>query len=296
MTNPATIALFVFKRLRHTRQTVESLLKNEESSRSKLIVFCDGAKRKEDEHAVQEVRDYVRGIRGFAELRIIERTENYGLAKSIISGVTEILSQEEQVIVLEDDLSLSPHFLKYMNEGLELYAFNSNVASIHGYMYPVSTTLPETFFVRGADCWGWATWKRAWACFSPDGAALLAALKKQGLVKSFDYDGYAGNLKMLRKQIAGKNDSWAIRWHASAFLADMYTLYPGKSLVRNTGMDGQGTHGEATDAFDTQVAEKPIRIERIAVEQKPEILAAIKEFYKSSQPSLLQKIAAKFRR
>jgi len=47
---------------------------------------------------------------------------------------------------------------------------------------------------------------------------------------------------MLIDQIAGHNDSWAIRWHAACFLADRLTLYPGKSLVTNTGVDGSGTH------------------------------------------------------
>ncbi len=33
--------------------------------------------------------------------------------------------------------------------------------------------LPETFFIQGADCWGWATWKRAWDIFNSNTQELL---------------------------------------------------------------------------------------------------------------------------
>lgn len=46
------------------------------------------------------------------------RDSNWGLAKSIISGVTSMLEQHERVIVMEDDIVTSRFFLQYMNEGL----------------------------------------------------------------------------------------------------------------------------------------------------------------------------------
>ena len=39
-----------------------------------------------------------------------------------------------------------------------------------------------------------------------------------------------------------KNHSWAIKWYASAFVKNMFTLYPKKSYVRNIGNDGSGTN------------------------------------------------------
>ena len=47
-----------------------------------------------------------------------------------------------------------------MNYYLELYKNNNKVSSIHGYSYPTKK-LPDYFFLKGADCWGWATWSRA---------------------------------------------------------------------------------------------------------------------------------------
>jgi hypothetical protein len=47
---------------------------------------------------------------------------------------------------------------------------------------------------------------------------------------------------MLKAQQEGKVDSWAIRWYLTTFLMQGLTLYPGRSLVRNIGFDGSGTH------------------------------------------------------
>jgi len=173
---PAPIALFAYKRADHLRQAVESLLTNAECSQSHLFLFSDAPKKKEDVPAVEEVRKYLSAIKGFASVTIIKRNENLGLANSIISGVSMILESNDRVIVLEDDLVLSPYFLRYVNQALDLYADDEQVASVHGYVYPVSTVLPGTFFLKGTDCWGWGTWKRAWKHFEPDATKLISRL------------------------------------------------------------------------------------------------------------------------
>lgn len=262
----APVAVFAYKRAAHLRRTLASLAANPEAPSTDLHVFCDGARRPEDEPGVQSVRALVAGLRGFRSVRVVQRPANLGLARSIIAGVGEVLAAHERVIVVEDDLLLSPHFLRYMNDGLALYAADDAVASLHGYCYPVRRPLPETFFLRGADCWGWATWRRAWAGFRTDGAALLAELQQRGLAQAFDLDGSYPFTRMLREQIAGRNDSWAIRWHASCFLAERLTLYPGRSLVHNIGNDASGTHSRATDAFAQVPATAPVRVDRLPLQ------------------------------
>jgi hypothetical protein len=261
---PAPVAVFAFNRPAHLRQTIESLHRNAEAPLTQLVVFCDGARSRSDEPATEAVRDYARSIKGFASVTVHEQGRNLGLARSIIQGVSQMLEQHDRVIVLEDDLFLSPHFLAYMNDALAIYADDARVASVHGYCYPVGVPLPETFFLRGADCWGWATWRRAWPAFRADGRALLAELEARNLTRAFDLDGAFPFTQMLRDQVAGRNDSWAVRWHASCFLQDLLTLYPGRSLVENTGNDASGTHCGTSDAYAQSVAQDPVRVDRIA--------------------------------
>ncbi|HEY9074495.1 MAG TPA: glycosyltransferase, partial [Desulfobaccales bacterium] len=198
--NLAPIALFVYNRPWHTRQTVESLQQNDPARDSDLFIFADGPKNPGLDPAVLQVREYIRGITGFKSVTLIEREQNLGLAQSLIEGVTRVCGNRGRVIVLEDDMVLSPYFLAYMNQGLDEYAQENRVISIHGYIFPHKGPLPETFFLRGADCWGWATWQRGWSLFEPDGAKLLADLRRRRLTRAFDFNGAYGYTAMLHKQ------------------------------------------------------------------------------------------------
>ena len=238
----APIVLFVYNRPWHTRQTVEALARNTLARESDLVVYSDGPRSDADRSLVEDVRQYVRTISGFRNVEVIERDGNWGLAKSIIAGVTEAVNRHGRVIVLEDDMITSPFFLHFMNDALEVYREQLEVVCIHGYTLPVREVLPEYFLLRGADCWGWATWRRGWDIFESDGLHLLDELKRRRLTHAFDFDGTYPYTQMLEDQTSGRNDSWAIRWHASAFLAGKFTLYSGRSHVMNIGLDGSGCH------------------------------------------------------
>ena len=263
----APIALFAYDRPTHLMRVIESLQKNALARESELIIYSDAPKTQPSVDGVNLVRSYIANIEGFKKISIVEREVNFGLAKSIILGVTEILEIHERIIVLEDDLIVSPFFLDYMNEGLEKYAEEKEVASIHGYVYPCSSSLPDHFFLRGADCWGWGTWKDSWKIFNPDGQFLLDKLKEQGLTNAFDFGGTYPFTQMLSDQINGKNDSWAIRWYASTYLMNKLTLYSGKSLVSNIGNDGSGSHQENSNYFDVNISALPVKIGEIAIEE-----------------------------
>jgi len=293
-TNIAPIALFAYNRLCHIRQTVEALKRNELAAESRLFVFSDGPKAEPDEEKVRSVREYLKTISGFRDVTIIERGKNFGLARTIITGVTEIVNRYGRIIVVEDDMVTSPYFLKFMNEALDFYEKEEKVISIHGYIYPVKTRLPETFFLRGADCWGWATWKRGWDLFEPDGQKLLNELKVRKLTRRFDFDGSYDYTKMLEDQVAGEKDSWAIRWYASAFLMGKLTLYPGKSLLRNSGLDSSGTHCDTSDIFEVDISYEPAEINKIPVEENPLAREAIKQYFRFTGFSRAQKVLNKF--
>ncbi len=286
----APVALFVYKRLEHLQKVVFSLQKNELSSNSDLIIFSDGSKNNEDASRVLAVREYLKSISGFKSIGIIERESNIGLANSIIQGVSEVLNSYDRVIVMEDDLVVSPFFLNFMNDSLTLYENEEKVGSIHGYVYPIKQLLPETFFIKGADCWGWGTWKRAWQHFESDGEKLLKGIKERKAEKEFDLDNSYPYLRMLKDQIKGKNDSWAIRWHASLFLKEILTLYPGKSFVQNIGLDDSGTHTKTTDSFDTLFVSGYEGIRKTPTIQSEIAREAFKDFFFSVHRNPLKRI------
>ncbi len=290
----APIALFAFNRPKHARRVVEALLKNAESAGSELFVFSDGPKSEDDASLVQEVRQYAESIKGFTHVELIRRNENIGLAQNIISGITEVLSHHDRIIVVEDDMLVSPFFLRFINESLDVYEHDERIISVHGYMYPVAGKLPGTFFLRGANCWGWGTWKRGWALFEPDGKKLLAQLHQRNLCRQFDMDGTYPYTKMLEDQIAGKNQSWAVRWYASAFLHDKLTLYPGESLVQNIGNDRSGTHVGRTTVLDVVLRTHPLVPSVIPVEEHRGARAQVAEFFRYLPLTRLQRVLSLF--
>lgn len=248
----APIVLFAYNRPLHTRMCVESLLANPEAADSKLFVFSDGWKDEADRPRVEQVRGLAKGIRGFAAVEVREASENRGLANSVIAGVSEVVSRHGRVIVVEDDLVVSPHFLEFMNRALDLFENDERVGNVHGHLFRMRG-LPDTFLISHADSWGWATWKRAWAKFEPDGSKLLAALRGRGLVGTFNFEGAYPFSRMLERQIAGKNNSWAIRWKASLLLSGMLAVNAGKSLVANNGFDETGTNCGGGELFPTDL-------------------------------------------
>ncbi len=259
------ILLFVYNRPEHTRHAVESLLRNEEAAHSELFIYSDAAKGDEWKPAVGEVRNYISAITGFAAVHITEQSENKGLADSIIEGVTTLVNRFGRVIVLEDDLVVAPYFLRFMNDALEVYKDELRVGHIQACDFTQDASLPATFLIKWTGSWGWATWKRAWQYFNPDGTTLLQQLQERNLTYTFDFDGTYRYTRMLRRQIEGKNNSWAIRWNASLFLANILSLNVGRSLVQNDGFDGSGTNCGGGDLYGSTLWLEPLPVEKISV-------------------------------
>lgn len=256
--NLAPIVLFVYNRPEHTRRTVEALRANRLAPRSRLFVFSDGPKNDKVRPKVEAVRRYVDSISGFDSVEVVEREANQGLAASVIAGVTQVVEEYGKVIVLEDDLLTSPYFLDYMNEGLELYKEKEEVASVQAHMFPLKGgILPRSFFLPVAGSWGWGAWSRSWRLFNSDAKYLLGEIRRRGLSRTFDLNHSYPYTRLLEQQVAGKIDSWAIRWYASLFLLGKISLFPYRPFVANIGFDGSGRHCGRFDAgaVDTFLAE-----------------------------------------
>ncbi|WP_028297187.1 glycosyltransferase [Olivibacter sitiensis] len=290
MQNLAPIALFIYNRPEHTRRTLQYLRKNTLSGDSRLYIFSDAAKTSGDEQKVQETRNEVRHIEGFRSVKLITRDTHMGLANSIIDGISGLVNEYGKIIVLEDDLLTSPYTLQYFNEALERYIQEERVMQIAAYNFPLTQTdkLPESFFMRSTNSWGWATWKRAWDKFNPDIESLYQKFNKEKKAR-FTFNGSMNYWKQLMDFKKGKNDSWAIRWHASVFLNDGLVLYPRESLIENIGHDGSGVHSIIEDTYRVSMANKPIISFPNVIEECPEAVEATKHFYKHRKGSWIKR-------
>lgn len=282
MAEPAPIALFGYNRPEHTARAIEALAKNDLARESELNVFCDGAAVPEDETAVGQVREVARRAEGFREVRVVERDRNLGLAQSLISGISETLEREDRIIVLEDDLVTSPHFLRFMNDGLERFAGSEKVLSVCGYRFPVEGSLPDAYFLPGAFCWGWATWRRGWDLYEYDDRRLLEEIDQRDLIYEFDFMGSDPLTKILQQSLFPEKevDSWALRWMGTACIHGMFGLYPGQSLIQNEGFDGSGRHAGLQEHFSTAMAERPMVVGDIPLALDDDVISRFRDLYR----------------
>jgi len=245
--NLAPIILFVYNRPQHTEQTIDSLKKNSLANASVLYIFADGLKpdaTNEDRDALNKTRELIKNTGGFKEVIVIENENNLGLASSIIKGVTAIVNKFGKIIVMEDDLVVSPFYLDFMNEGLNMYEQASNIYSINGYMFPIDFQQQKTqvSLLPYISTWGWATWKSRWEIFDSempqkDFLKNNTFLKNRFNIGSYDYTG----------MLDFTNNSWGIKWYYSIFIRGGLNVFPTCTLVNNIGFDGSGTNGSDED-------------------------------------------------
>lgn len=253
----APIVIFIYNRPDHLKKTLENLKQCKGFTDSPVIVYADGAKNEDEYKTVKITRDTAKKILGNHAEYHFSKT-NKGLSNSIIQGVTNTIGQYKQVIVIEDDLIVTPNFLSYMNEALTRYEKDNLVYQVSGYQFnvPEFTGKNSAVFLPLTVSWGWATWERAWLDFDPNAKDWEKVLSNKDLRKRFNFDGVYNYSGMLVNQMIGLRDSWAIRWYWSVFNKKGITIFPPYSLVNNTGFDGSGTHGRGVlRKYGTQ--EKP---------------------------------------
>lgn len=243
----APVVLFAYNRPQHLRRTIEALQLDPWAERTELIVHADGARDPRAQPGVEAVRRYLRGVDGFRRIEIHERPDNLGLARSVIDGVSRVLRSHPALIVLEDDLIVSPRFLQVMNALLERYADEPRVFSVTGYSFPTASVRPprgypfSVYFSPRISSWGWGTWRDRWESVDWEvrdyASFAVDPHQRRQLARWGDDLG-----EMLDAQMRGEIDSWAIRFSYAAHCQSRLSAWPIRSLVDNIGLDGSGMH------------------------------------------------------
>lgn len=288
MMSLAPIVLFVYNRPHLTLRTLQSLSLNDWANESELIIYADGPKNNASARqieSIKEVRKVIRSKQWCKNVSFVESEHNKGLANSIINGVSEVINQYGSIIVIEDDVVLSRYFLRFMNEGLEKYEDEPRVLSLGSWNYYHHDAPADTYFIRLPDTIAWATWKRAWMHFESDAHKLYQQLQKRDLMHAFNLNGNFGYEHMLKQQLEGKVNSWAIRLTATAFIHNTLTLYPSRSLSKHIGFGSDSTHVKSADYNrDLALAESPIQLEDITLVNDQSAIDAFIHFEKHIRP------------
>lgn len=255
------LVVFAYKRKDKLESCLLHLEKNILCKDTDLFIFADGPKDEKDKEQVLITQNFIKEYclkSSFSKVTAFYSDTNKGLANSIISGVTQVISEYGKVIVVEDDLLVSTDFLEYMNCALDYYADNKNIGSISAYSYPLRKLKrykKDIYTLRKGECWGWATWSDRW-------------IDVDWNVSDFEYYYNNGKLRhqfnsleigldrMLCDQMAGRIDSWAVRWVYHLFKKNYLTVYPRRSKTSNIGFDNTGTHCNKNNKFTLSLSDE----------------------------------------
>jgi len=294
----APIVVFVYNRPKHTKRTINALRSNKLASKSNLIIYSDGSKGKQDNKLVKEVRGYIKTINGFKSITIVERDQNWGLANNIVDGITQILSQHDNIIVLEDDIVTSTCFLSFMNQSMNFYKHDLRVWHISGWSYPIDFGIStEIFFSRVMNCWGWATWADRWSHYEKKPLSIINdwPTKKKN---DFDLDNSGIFLSQVKANAKNKLNTWAVFWYASIYSNNGLCMNSTKSYVLNIGNDGSGINSGVSNLgnIDEKLLCKRENIKLPTCFKESKLaLNAIKRFFKNNKGSILSRLNYKLR-
>ena len=296
----APVAMFVYNREDNTLATLRALLANTLAPQTQLYVFSDGGRDAASWEQVRRVRRVLHEVEAevtrtgaLAAMTIVERPENFYLERNVIEGIGHVLSCHATVVVLEDDIVTSPHFLQFMNEALRLYRDEPRVMHVTGFTRIERDE--DFYFTRFMAGWGWGTWADRWHGHFRHYATREEALA--GLTAAecsrLEYGGVFPCLGQLERRPI----PWDICWGIAICRAGGLCLAPGRTLVRNIGLDA-GTHFRSLDVrlplpgrrvvvplsrliqrfeFDREPSATPMALRRVAAEPSAAVEAAMGE-------------------
>jgi len=297
--NWAPVVLFTHDRPDHTRRTLEALAANAGAEASDLFVYSDASATAASEELVRAVREYLRTVAGFRSVTVVEREKNMGLANSVIAGVTDVLSNADSVVVVEDDLVTTKSFLAFVNSALVTYKARAEIFSVTGYNYPLKMPpdyREDVYLSYRGTSWGWGTWRDRWETVDWS-VSDFAEFSRDARAQERFRRGGDDLPRMLEMQMAGEVDSWSIRFDYAHYKHDAFCVHPVRSKVQNIGFDGSGVHCETTDYYHVELdpSDRPLRLPPdLAVDAS--VLRAFDEEFRPSQGSIFRRSRLRSRR
>ena len=242
----APVVVVIFNRPDHAARLRDSLRGQESRD---LYVLSDAARPQKVGEAgkVEECRRIFEDWPGSVKFNCA--TVNMGCKGRVFSGLDWVFEMTDRAIVLEDDLLAREDFFSFCDWMLELYAETPGVLSVCGSkIYPGAAN--GHFLSKYANCWGWATWRRAWKNYD-DQFAVPSFTGKFLHLRSYLGTARASIYWLIRMwQVrSGRLSSWFFCWMLTSFFRDGLHVYPPSNLVLNQGYGADSTHTREREPY-----------------------------------------------
>lgn len=169
------------------------------------------------------------------EKRVIHREQRMGLRNHVLA-CGDLTEEYGDVLVLEDDLFVSPYFYAYTQQALSAYEDDPRIAgvSLYSQQFNQTANLPFTpiddgdsavYFMQLAASWGQAWSRRHWHGFRQWLASNGTDISR--------IEGIPGDIR------SWPESSWLKLYNAYIISRDLYFAYPYRSLTTNFGDPGE---------------------------------------------------------
>jgi hypothetical protein len=240
------VAFIIFKRPDTTEKVFEAI---RQAKPPKLLVIADGprADRPGEAENCEATRAIIERVDWECEVLTNYSDINLGCKKRVSSGLNWVFENVDKAIILEDDCLPDLSFFKFCEELLERYEHDSRIMTICGVNFQCGNKSKNKnysyYYSIFHDCWGWATWRRAWRYYDGN-MELWKKIKNEKILnhKLFDARSVKFWLKIFHKAYENQVNSWFYPWLFSCWVQSGFGIFPEKNLVSNIGFGMAGTH------------------------------------------------------
>jgi hypothetical protein len=243
------VLFLIFKRPEVTRLVFEEIRRARPTS---LFVVADGPRKDLPGEAdlCEETRAII-NVDWDCDLRTLFRSTNLGTRQGVSSAVTWFFQNVEEGIVLEDDCLPDPSFFSFAQELLARYRDDPRIMHISGDNFQSGRRRGDAsyYFSRYPHCWGWASWRRAWALFNLKMTTFSRFASERQIVKTIKNGAsqryWTRALKLAYEQRVG---CWDCAWAYAVISHRGLCAVPNENLVTNIGFGNDATHTREPDS------------------------------------------------
>ncbi len=201
-----------------------------------------------DQIKISQCLDHVNEINWTTDIKVYQNSKNLKPRFAIPQAVNTVLSEFEQVIVLEDDVEVSKNTIEFFEWCLDKYKNNLEVGHISGYsnvpiekFYSTKNSHRLSIF---PESYAWATWGNRWKLYE-DNVEEINLLELFKISPNYfeNVDKFGRMSWSLEKANTSQNyiSSWAYRWMFTLWRHQLYSISPNHNLVKYSGHT-EGTH------------------------------------------------------
>lgn len=293
ITQFAPVIIPTLCRYNHFVQLIKSLSKCRYAEQTEIYIGLDYPVKREHELGHKLISEYLDGINklNFKNVHIIKRDHNYGLGKNGNAQLllNDVLKSFDRFIITEDDNIFAPGFLEFINYNLEYYKIDKDVLAVCGYQYPMKLHISEPHILRleHFSAWGYGTWKDRYKQTISIREAHLADIVNDKPFIKYTLRRRPNIFTDMLGMVNGAPILGDSLYTAIQLQSGLRSIFPSRSLVRNCGWDGSGTHGGKVPLYAKQDIDKTTTIEeyKIATKSINDIAnLAIYHFFRSYIP------------